>query len=627
MKKVIYLSAIAAVALAGCTNDDTIVSNENELNASDGISFRMSAKMPTRAEHVGADAAALLGKNFVVEGWKTKTAASSKWVDANASVVFDNYNVNWGAATAGTTESNTADWEYVNQTKNALSEASSQEIKYWDHSALQYDFYAYSLGGGSATPTEETPQTAAIDASPSAYTISGTKEQLGKVYISDLVTVPRAKFNEEVTLSFRALAAKVRVAFYETIPGYSVRNLEFYNASDATSVVADNKVTLFSSDNTIFSEGTYKVFFPTVDDETPTTDKNKAHVSFTPAPSTGSGKLLSFTEAPSYQKDMSTTKEPSGKYLGISSTTATYTTADKKDAYEQVLPNETTTSSLTLRCNYTLVADDGTGEIIEVLGATAVVPAVYCQWKPNYAYTYLFKISDNTNGQTEALGTGSVGLHPITFDAVAVETEDGIQETVTTVATPSITTYSPGVQPTAKDEYIAGKTIYVMVQNEGTLKNDLNTKGQLYTLNKVATEAEVMDALNIQASSTATTITGRNGITLTNATSDATITAIPGADGNLITVATGTAASFTSAVGTYAYVYTVGDAADTDFNTAIIPDNGTDVSTGGYFTDFDCTTPATGTADGSTVYYQKITNKNTTYAVKVIKVVAATPAP
>lgn len=627
MKKVIYLSAIAAVALAGCTNDDTIVSNENELNASDGISFRMSAKMPTRAEHVGADAAALLGKNFVVEGWKTKNTASSKWVDANASVVFDNYNVNWGAATAGTTESNTADWEYVNQTKNAHSGASSQEIKYWDHSALQYDFYAYSLGGGSATSTVETPQTAAIDASPSAYTITGTKEQLGKVYISDLVTVPRAKFNEEVTLSFRALAAKVRVAFYETIPGYSVRNLEFYNASDATSVVADNKVTLFSSDNTIFSEGTYKVFFPTVDDETPTTDKNKAHVSFTPTPSTGSGKLLSFTEAPSYQKDMSTTKEPSGKYLGISSTTATYTTADKKDAYEQVLPNETTTSSLTLRCNYTLVADDGTGETIEVLGATAVVPAVYCQWKPNYAYTYLFKISDNTNGQTQALGEGSVGLHPITFDAVAVETEDGIQETVTTVATPSITTYSPGVQPTANDEYIAGKTIYVMVQNEGTPKNDLDTKGQLYTLNKVATEAEVMDALNIQASSTATTITGRNGITLTEATSNAGITAIPGTDGNNITVAAGTAASFTGAVGTYAYVYTVDDAADTEFNTAVIPDNDTDVSTGEYFTDFGCTIPATGTADGSTVYYQKITNKNTTYAVKVIKVVAATPAP
>lgn len=626
MKKVIYLSAIAAVALAGCTNDDTIVSNENELNASDGISFRMSAKMPTRAEHVGADAAALLGKNFVVEGWKTKNTASSKWVDANASVVFDNYNVNWGAATAGTTESNTADWEYVNQTKNAHSGASSQEIKYWDHSALQYDFYAYSLGGGSATPTVETPKTAAIDASPSAYTISGTKEQLGKVYISDLVTVPRAKFNEEVTLSFRALAAKVRVAFYETIPGYSVRNLEFYNASDATTVVTDNKVTLFSSDNTIFSEGTYKVFFPTVDDETPTTDKNKAHVSFTPTPSTGSGKLLSFTEAPSYQKDMSTTKEPSGKYLGISSTTATYTTADKKDAYEQVLPNETTTSSLTLRCNYTLVADDGTGETIEVLGATAVVPAVYCQWKPNYAYTYLFKISDNTNGQTQALGTGSVGLHPITFDAVAVETEDGIQETVTTVATPSITTYSPGVQPTANDEYIAGNDIYVMVQNEGTLKNDLDDNGQLYTLNKVATEAEVMDALNIQASSDASTITGRNGIVLTKQTSDASITAIPGADGNDITVAAKTAAKFVGAAGTYAYVYKVSDAADTEFNTAVIPAADTDVSSG-YYTDFECTVPATDTADGSTVYYQKITNNNTTYAVKVIKVVAATPAP
>lgn len=639
MKKVIYLSAIAAVALAGCTNDDTIVSNENELNASDGISFRMSAKMPTRAEHVGADAATKLNNQFVVSGFK----GASSVPNGTGSTVFNHYQVEYTANTAGKTESNTADWEYVGITPLAdYGNGETQTIKYWDYKENQYDFIAYStsdatvIHGETPTPTDGKLYVTAItpasatSSTGGAYKVAGSTAELSKFYIADLVTVPRSDYSKEVKITFRNIAAKVRIGLYETIPGYSIKNVKFYVNGTEDSPSAGTSGTLYSSSANIYTKGTYTVYYPTVNSTTPASDKNKAHVAFV-----ADGDQASYQSfgALNLVRTQGSTHEDGGKYLGIASNTATYPTSSSEKPYTTVLPNESATS-LTLRCDYTLISDDGSKEEIVVHGAKAVVPAIYCQWKSNYAYTYLFKISDNTNGITDDLNNthGSLsGLHPITFDAATIETEDGIQETVTTVATPSITTYcaDPNVNVTENNEYPATKTVYVMVQEGATLKGDLGTYGKLYTVTQNTgaapiSEATVHDALTIGATTVGDATTGRNGIVLTAVSSDATITAIPGADGNNITVDAGTAASFTTgAAGTiYAYVYQLTTGTPSTFNTAVKPAAET-VLDDTYFKDFGCTIPATGTADGSTVYYQKITNNNNTYAVKVIKVVAA----
>lgn len=280
-------------------------------------------------------------------------------------------------------------------------------------------------------------------------------------------------------------------------------------------------------------------------------------------------------------------------------------------------------STLTLRVNYTLVSNDGSGEEIHVYGAKAIVPAVYAQWKSNYAYTYVFKISDKTNGKTGLGDTDPEGLFPITFDAMVTDVMNGTQATVTTVATPSITTYQKGHDVT-KDEYSA-KTgdIYVMVDG----KKDLGTNGKLYTVTAkegvAISEATVHDALTIGAGGSGNA--SRNGITLTDATSDATITAIPGVDGNDITVTAGTAAKFTPEKDkTYAYAYKVSDGTKTELHTAVTlkGDKAPDDFTTNYYTDSECKTPATAGdyADGKT-FYQKVTNTGATYAIKVIKVV------
>ena len=643
--KYLFMAAIGALTLVSCA-DESFVGDQEALNAAaqaDGaIKFVSNTPAMTRAAKEGAEAAAELNNAFVVGGFKGASSVAT-------TVVFDNYNVAYTANTANTTTSNTKNWEYVNLDVNSLASiyhaGDKQTIKYWDYSQAQYDFIAYSLGTGGATVTRITPATA-TSSTDGAYTLTGTTNQLKTVHIADLETVLNASYNQPVTLKFRKLASKVRMALYETVPGYSVKDVKFYTSDAAIDGGSSSKVAaLYASSSVLPTEGTYTVYFPTVNSSTPTSDKNKAHVAFTTSTATQTnqtfGTLDNFEDAQKYEyTDIDDDDVADDVYLGRASNDATFAGTDPY--YVDVLPLETGTA-LTLKVDYTLQSIDGTQETIKVVGAKAVVPAIYAQWKPGYAYTYIFKISDNTNGYTSGVESSKLsGLHAITFDAVEIQTEENNQETVTTVATPSITTYQndPAVNVSVDDEYTAG-TIYAMVMDGGSLKTDLNgvadpakDAAKLYSLNRSATEAEVMEALNMQSKVVGTTIYGRNGLILTVATIDNAIhdEGIPGADGNKIDVADGAASKLTVASGTtYAYVYTVTQksGADTDKYEVVpvtvgvteIPDDyytydGVSTYTAVTVSDKD----GSGKAKTGVTYYAKYTVNNGVYAVKVIKV-------
>lgn len=631
MKKYLFLAA-AVTMMASCSDNNYVGDNNpNSPDGSGAIAFGSGFKAVTRANVTGAQAADLLNKKFVVSGFKGDGSTMS--------TVFDNYIVEWKENTAGKTASNTSDWEYVGI---AAAEPSAitgnQTIKYWDYSTSKYDFAAYSLGTNTSI-TEGTPTSGQIlvtSISPGSYapsyTLKGAAEDLAKCYISDMATVAKANYQKEVQLTFRSLGTKIKVGFYETVPGYSVKDVKFYT-DDATTPIStgasETSATLFMPSSTVGfgSAGTYKVSFV-----------NKvAQVAFTKDEGTTALTQKDFGALDYKAKEGN---ETGGNiYLGRSSNNASYAGS----GYTTVLPNTAAGDVLELRVDYTLVSIDGSGEEIKIHGAKAFVPATYTVWKPNYAYTYIFKISDNTNGWTSTTDTDPDGLYPITFDAIVLDAEDGgKQATITSVASPSITTYQKG-HDTTKDEYSAatGK-IYVQVMVDGTLKNDLGTKGQLYKLNAAKTEADVMDALNIQVSSDETTITGRNALVLTKETSDATITTIPGEDGNSITVTAGTAASFTpvapaspATVKYYAYVYDATPTSPAPTATYIYsavhfakdasqPTDWTD----NYWDNPDGTGSAVATWDSSAfdetngkTYYRRYTNLNKVYGVKVIKVV------
>ena len=637
MKKYLFLAA-AVTMMASCSDNNYVGDNNpNSPDGSGAIAFGFDVQNITRGDTYGASAADLLGNKFIVTGVKGDGTGTGQ------TDVFKSYSVEWVSNTAGKTQSNTADWEYVGKT-NTHGTVNSQTIKYWDYSTTAYDFAAYSVGKGiTLTPkttdnisSAENPGSGVIYATPitysatqipssdpatyqitNAYMLRGAATDLAKCYITDMKTVAKGSYKNEVQLSFRSLASKVRVALYETIPGYSVKDVYFYqDATTArnTDISSNTSATLFGTD-AFSSNGTYTISFPHIGSgNLSNSDYNKAHVAIagSSANATQAFGTLNYTGKEADEADNTI-------YLQRASNNPSF--AGSGTYYQSVLPNENGVA-LNLRVNFTLVSTDGSGEEITIYGASAQVPATYTKWLPNFAYTYIFKISDNTNGWTSPT-VDPAGLYPITFDAVVADNEEsGKQTTITTVATPSISTYQKGHEYNASNEYAAGD-IYVQAVTDGTLKSDLNSKGKLYSLSAAKTEADVIDALNIYESVSGNDITGRNGLVLTNV--ELTYpTTIPGEDGSDITVAANTTAKFTASASTYyAFVYEVSTGTTTEFNTAVVtttaPSDWVASDANVYYSDFACTAKMT-TAWVAGTYYKKYTNLNNTYGVKIIKV-------
>lgn len=503
-----FIAAASALALASCSSDDFLgeIQGNEQNGATSAINFGGDTGKITRATTKGNAAAELLENNFVVVGFKgSKTDAAN-----NETYAFDHYNVNFKDGSAFSTESNRAGWEYVNQDMKvkgadkslAQSGASQQTIKYWDHSCASYDFIAFSMGKKDAASKYATPTSVNKgDLAHAAYTLTGNVNTLSECYISDMKTVKEKEYNKTpVSMSFRHLASKVRMALFEIVPGYVISDVKFY--TDTKSTTTDNtEGTLIGEFN---NSGTLTVYFPTTGTvHAAEKDYNKAHVRFTKSTTAGETGVLNHKGfgAVNYNNQVEGTI-PAGKtYLSQNAAEPSYCGA----GYQNVLPSEGKASAITLRIDYKLTSVDGSKETINVKGATATVPAEYTEWKSGYAYTYIFKISQDTNGSTGGTGT-KPGLTAISFDAVVVDDEaNGLQETITTVSDNSFTTYGykDNKVTTNGNEYVNGTdiyaTVYVPAAGETAAKTVAPQKLYTVTLEDGATqtinEASVANAL------------------------------------------------------------------------------------------------------------------------------------
>lgn len=469
-----FIAAASTLALASCSSDDFLgeIQGNEQNGATSAINFGGDTGKITRDPSTGKTAADLLENNFVVVGFKgSKTDAANNEVYA-----FDHYNVNFKYGSAFSTESNRAGWEYVNQDMNvkgtkpaaslAQGGAEQQTIKYWDHSCASYDFIAFSMGKKDAASKYATPTHVDKDKlATAAYTLTGDVNTLSECYISDMKTVKEKDYTKtSVSMSFRHLASKVRMALFEIVPGYVISDVKFY--TDATSTTTDNtEGTLIGKFN---NSGTLTVFFPTTGtDHATEKDYNKAHVRFTKSTTAGETGVLNHKGfgAVNYNNQAEGTISAGTTYLSQNAATPSYCGA----GYQNVLPSEGAASAITLRIDYKLTSVDGSKETINVKGATATVPAEYTEWKSGYAYTYIFKISQDTNGSTGGTGT-KPGLTAISFDAVVVDDEaNGLQETITTVSDNSFTTYGykDNKVTTNGNEYVNGTDIYATVYSAG----------------------------------------------------------------------------------------------------------------------------------------------------------------
>lgn len=545
-----FIAAASALALASCSSDDFLgeIQGNEQNGATSAINFGGDTGKITRAtETGGATAAGLLENNFVVVGFKGNNTEAAN----NEVYAFDHYNVNFKNGSAFSTESNRAGWEYVNQdmkvkgTEPAASlaqgGASQQTIKYWDHSCASYDFIAFSMGKKDAASKYATPTSVdKANLKSAAYTLTGNVNTLSECYISDMKTVNRDDYGKTpVSMSFRHLASKVRMALFEIVPGYVISDVKFY--TDPTSTTADNtEGTLIGKFN---NSGTLTVFFPTTG--TVNADKkdyNKAHVSFKASTDPGEVGVLNFKKfvAVKYGNQAEGTIPEGSTYLSQNAAKPSYC----GDGYQNVLPSEGAASAITLRIDYKLTSVDGTNETINVKGATATVPAQYTEWKSGYAYTYIFKISQDTNGST---GGTSTGLTAISFDAVVVDDEaNGLQETITTVSDNSFTTYGykDNKVTTNGNEYVNGTDIYATVYSAGAtvapqkLYTVTLEDGATQTINEASVANALVKGTNDTAKKTWTvTDYADKKMVVTETTGVAsTVTSVPAGPGDTINV-------------------------------------------------------------------------------------------
>lgn len=503
MKKILFCSALAAVTLASCSSDDFMgdtPGNVQSNSANSAIKFDGNAGKITRATSNTGSAAQMLDGQFKIYGVKAGTTAGS-YTD-----VFKNYSV-WDNI-AGSTTSNTKGWEYVGENGSTnlgtgkITLNSAQTIKYWDYASTDYHFVAgspidaFTYNIKTATGDIESATIKGLGGHITAKVKTGTEfaKDPSPVYVAEPVVVSSDNYKKPVKFTFVRQQTKVRVGIYETIPGYKISSIKFYKYADndATKLTAsnDNNIILTSTSENYFSGGTSISGTITYNWEgtTPTYTFAYNDASLTKSKNWYGGAFADGVKAK--VSNHTNIEELYGKDADMEST-----------GYFTVLPTPSATPAkpILIKCDYILTADDNSGETIKVTGATAAIPEAYSKWNTNTLYTYIFKISDNTNGYTGSTDNPDhVGLYPITFDAVVKAENIGPQGTITTFTTPSITTFQEGSVVDNGIKYVISKEIKVTVTDNtnGDLKSlskDGSTVGNVavYKLSKERTEADL----------------------------------------------------------------------------------------------------------------------------------------
>lgn len=488
--------------LTACTDDEFI--GGGSVGDDSVIGFTPGVEAVTRATSTGKDAAAKLGGAFYVYGIKNEVVGQ---VDAE-NLVFDNYKVVYEDGSSNSTESNSSGWEYVglnlsdNEAANIKDNSGTglQKIKYWDYKASNYTYYAFAaksddIDKGRVQVEKTTNSTASVY--DNGYTVTLTADaDPTKLYFSNRQSIKQSDntvqtkanaYGGKVQFSFHNAMAKVRVGMYETIPGYTVTLDGFKVANDANPTFGDMKdleTGKFAAN--IVNNKTGKGGTMTVTYKNSGATENNPVISFDAT----KDNILYLGDHLSANKDLETT-----------ATAAVYDTDG--GGYTTVYPMENNKNNLKLKVNFTLTSK--VGETIKVTDATAEVPAQYLQWKPGYAYTYLFKISDQVNATIGSL----TGLYPITFDAVVINDGTGEDELISTTTVGNYNIITIGYDNASskvtvgQDDYNAGNTLYATVVDNDNVatQQQITDNAKLYVVttsdheNYPITEQSVEDYL------------------------------------------------------------------------------------------------------------------------------------
>ena len=294
--------------------------------------------------------------------WGYKTTATDFYAPQ---VVIDGYNVEYKLNGAGTTATNTANWEYVGITNKNLS--TPQTIKYWDYSASSYRFFAYTPADANITPSKSTTNTTqAANAFNIPYIYSKDAKAKNMPYISELWygdnTATTSLYGKCVTMKFAPLIAKVRFKFSypEGADAVVIKDIQFRDSrflADPTTATTPLRGTITA---TYPLQGIPTSSSPTLSWTTTDTAEGSG------ASSTGPLILTIPYEEEGDRIHNVSDKSLYGKWY--------YVPPFNAIPYSQGA--------------YTITAN------IDGRYASATVPEEFMQWKAGYQYTYIFKITE-----------------------------------------------------------------------------------------------------------------------------------------------------------------------------------------------------------------------------------------
>ena len=476
MKKYIFLAA-SALTLASCTSEDFLgnTPGSTPTSANSAIKFDGNAGKITRATSNEGSAEQMLDYQFKIYG--VKSGEIGKY-----SKVFEDYSIWWNT---NLTTSNTKSWEYVGEknasytiptTATSINIGKDQTIKFWDYASDNYHFVAGSPIDNFTYKLDNNGNIASAEIKGLGGHINANKgttaNTFNPVYVAVPKTVTTTEYQKPVQFQFVRQQSMVRVGIYETIPGYKIKEIHFYEQKNGNlEVTTDNNIILTSGTANYFVGGNNVTGTITYDWTNSSYSLEYPTEGLTKSQNWYGGKLENGVEATTSTAEVA---KLYGNDLDMATNTGYFTVMST--------PANTTEAAILMKCDYTLLSEDSSGETIKVTGATAAIPAAYSKWNVNTRYTYLFKISDKTNGYTGDDET-KTGLYPITFDAMV---KDDVQGTITTFTTPSITTkQDDSVVENGGIKYVTGKDI--------TVKVTKSTDGTDLTLSETADQNGYID--------------------------------------------------------------------------------------------------------------------------------------
>lgn len=452
MKKFLLMAAVATT-LVNCSSDFDLSEGQGGGGVSDVIGFQVQGRNSIKrgtlqdANHY----------NFGVFAYKSTDKVNN---------IMDNYLVGYldpkGYSTSGSTtddpNSNVdgkSNWMYegmgwaqfhgtyagenVEKGSKYASNNEYQYLRYWDNSAESTCFYAYvpylnkgavgatvSYVDGTAKGTSDNTDTYVMTF-PNGTIQHGYDDVQAYEYMYASTKVDDVNYGHDVSLDFKRLNAKVNIKFWEDIPGYSVHMIDLgtvsgtdYTISAVPSIKDGATGTYGYTNGKIYTSNGVKIQFA-----------NGAKTDIKQYKGATSQSPLAFATP--------TDAQISDNRPGATPSKTTYY-AIPKGSSAQVLKDDAANigaleacdpalaeTGLTFHVSYELIST--TGEKITVKDATVHVGKDYCKWEENKAYTYIFKITTNSNGSTgdvtpdptnPAVPT-ETALYPIVFDNCTVE--------------------------------------------------------------------------------------------------------------------------------------------------------------------------------------------------------------